>query len=155
MHWGVQVCAQQIYSSVIVSFLQRKYVPLLLQLTGSGISWRLRLQKEAEYVYRMNHSCLQYSPALAIILIERIPGGLFGFTRCMSCSQSLVQVSGKRTSVASSAPVTHFLKKGSRLNAAACSHTRKYLFPWVAEEMIGKLVHLHNLHYQKVVYQHH
>lgn len=67
MHWGVQVCAQQIYSTVIVSFLQRKYVPLLLQLTGSGISWRLRLQKEGEYVYGMNHSCLQYCPAPAII----------------------------------------------------------------------------------------
>lgn len=112
------------------------------------------LQKQAEYVYGMNHSCLQYSPALAIILIERIPGGLFGFTRCMSCSQSLVQVSGKRTSEDSSAPVKHFFQEGSRLNAAACSHTRKYLLLWVAQEMIGKLVHLHNLHYHKVVYQH-
>lgn len=47
-----------------------------------------------------------------------------------------------------------FFLKSSRLNAAACSHTRKYLLPWVAQEMIGKLVHLHNLHYHQVVYQH-
>lgn len=46
---------------------------------GSGISREPRLQKEGEYVYRMNHSCLQYSSALAVILIGRIPGGLFGF----------------------------------------------------------------------------
>lgn len=40
--------------------------------------------KEGEYVYGMKHSCLQYSSALAIILIGRIPGGLFGV--CTACA---------------------------------------------------------------------